>query len=124
MIDVATLLLLRKIISSAAILVGIYVSISVFKTAWHLEDDMFGSIIKGFGFFSIFSVIAVALFASTLLVPQDASTQHIVNVLEILGYIFIIVALMYSSYVSGLASEFGKSIENIDSIIDKRKKHK
>src|SRR3989344_7960382 len=99
MIDIQTILFIAQASSIITTLVGIIALIYIIHTVHYLANDSFRKIISSLGVFLFITIIGVASMTAYHL----AYGNEIEESLEILWYIFLFIAIIYSYYESYIA---------------------
>ena len=112
-------LLIAQVSSAITTLVGIVILASIFRSLWHLEKDSYRSVILSLGLFFLITLMCVA--SMTLYQIFDArATDEFAETMELLLYLFMFAAFIYSAYASYTAMRFGRSLHKVEQIVSKK----
>ncbi len=125
MIDVKAMLFIAQVSSALAVFVGILALISIIMVVQHLEKgSSIRRIVSSRGIFFFIALMGVTSMTIYHFLGSFEGTEELAENAELLWYILLFAAIIYSVHISSLAIDFEKSIHEIEANIRKKFKAK
>ena len=125
MINAQAMLFIAQVSSALAVFVGMLTLISIIRAVQHLEKGpSVRRIVYSRGIFFSIALIGVTSMTIYHFLGSYEGTEELAENAELLWYVLLFAAIIYSVYISHLAMKFGKSVHEIETNIKRKFKAK